>query len=103
MGLKKYRLLGGAVAAVAVLLLAGVPAAAQEFSPEPGICDGANCGPSGAFTAASFPTLRSRGARSPPTRRALTLPPGRRCMSPQTGMTPVPGRLMRRWLRWRTR
>jgi hypothetical protein len=57
MGLKKYRLLIGAVAVVAALPLAGVPVAAQEPSPEPGICDGAICGPSGAFTAASFPTL----------------------------------------------
>jgi hypothetical protein len=57
MGLKKYHLVSGAVVVVTTLLLTSVPAAAQELSPEPGICDGAICGPSGAFTAASFPTL----------------------------------------------
>lgn len=31
--------------------------AAQDVPTEPGICDGAICGPSGAFTVASFPTL----------------------------------------------
>jgi hypothetical protein len=57
MGLKNYHLVSGAAAVMAALLLAGAPVIAQEPSPEPGICDGAICGPSGAFTAASFPTL----------------------------------------------
>jgi hypothetical protein len=57
MGLKKVHLVSGATAVAAVLLLASIPAAAQEPSPEPGICDGAICGPSGAFTVESFPTL----------------------------------------------
>jgi hypothetical protein len=57
MGLKNYHLVSGAAAVMAALLLAGAPVIAQEPSPEPGICDGAICGPSGAFTAVSFPTL----------------------------------------------
>jgi hypothetical protein len=43
---------------IAAILLVPVPiTAAQDHPPEPGICDGAICGPSGAFTVASFPTL----------------------------------------------
>jgi hypothetical protein len=34
-----------------------IPTGAQEAAPEPGICDGAICGPSGAFSVPSFPTL----------------------------------------------
>jgi hypothetical protein len=39
------------------LLVAGLPStAAQDAPPSPGICDGAICGPSGAFTVREFPT-----------------------------------------------
>ena len=42
---------------ITVLAALPVPGAAQESTPEPGICDGAICGPSGAFSVPSFPTL----------------------------------------------
>jgi hypothetical protein len=45
---------------IGVMLILFLPAAltaAQDTPLEPGICDGAICGPSGAFTVASFPTL----------------------------------------------
>jgi hypothetical protein len=45
---------------IGVMLILFTPGAltiAQDTTPEPGICDGAICGPSGAFSVASFPTL----------------------------------------------
>jgi hypothetical protein len=45
---------------IGVLLIGFIPVAitgAQDVASEPGICDGAICGPSGGFTVATFPTL----------------------------------------------
>jgi hypothetical protein len=45
------------IGATLILLIPAVLTTAQDTPPEPGICGGAICGPSGAFTVHSFPTL----------------------------------------------
>ncbi len=42
---------------IVILLIPTALTTAQDTPLETGICDGAICGPSGAFTVASFPTL----------------------------------------------
>jgi hypothetical protein len=51
------RLAGMAVIVMLVLGLSGRTTNAQDVPPEPGLCDGMICGPSGSFTVESFPTL----------------------------------------------
>ncbi len=69
----KIRWLGVLVLAVVVALVAnGPPARTQEGSEIAGICDGAICGPSGAFSPATFPTLTSIDWSAFPTARRWT-------------------------------
>lgn len=53
----RTRWMGMAMIVILVLSLSGGTISAQDAPPEPGMCDGTICGPSGSFTVESFPTM----------------------------------------------